>query len=273
MKRDPRSIRAHYEVERELAARLRNAPPAERRRLYASIYRELYRRVPDHPQIVRKISAEATARSVRRQMAFLRRYLGPGTVFLEVGAGSCALSIEAAGRVGTVYAVDVSEMISSRDLLPGNVRFVLSDGCSVPVPEGSVDVAYSHQLMEHLHPDDALEQLGNVYRTLKTGGIYICATPNRLNGPHDVSKYFDAVATGFHLKEYTITELAGLFGRVGFSRVQPVIGGNGVYSPFPLFPLSVLERALGRLPAGTRGRLAAALPVRAFLGIRIIGYK
>lgn len=273
MKRDQGSIRAHYEVERELADRLREAPASERRRLYASIYEELYRRVPDHPQIVRKASAEETARSVRRQMAFLRRYLRAGTVFLEVGAGSCALSIEASRCVAAVYAVDVNDAISARDELPENVRFVLSDGCGVPVPEGSVDVAYSHQLMEHLHPDDALEQLGNVYRTLKAGGVYICATPNRLNGPHDISKYFDTTASGFHLKEYTITEMAGLFERVGFSKVQPVVGGNGVYSAFLLAPLVTLERCLGRMPSRLRRRLAASIAIRPFLGIRIVGHR
>ena len=71
--------------------------------------------------------------------------------------------------------------------------------------------------MEHLHPDDAVDQLKNIYNALVNGGKYICITPNRLTGPHDISKYFDNVATGFHLKEYTVTELSGLFREVGFS--------------------------------------------------------
>ena len=62
--------------------------------------------------------------------------------------------------------------------------------------------------MEHLHPDDALEQLQNIYSALVPGGIYLCITPNRLSGPQDVSRDFDMVATGFHLKEYTISELS-----------------------------------------------------------------
>jgi predicted SAM-dependent methyltransferase len=37
----------------------------------------------------------------------------------------------------------------------------------------SVDLAYSNQLMEHLHPDDASEQLANVYRALKPGGVTV----------------------------------------------------------------------------------------------------
>ena len=36
---------------------------------------------------------------------------------------------------------------------------------------------------------------------------FICLTPHRSTGPHDMSKYFGDVATGFHLKEYTNKEL------------------------------------------------------------------
>ena len=80
----------------------------------------------------------------------------------------------------------------------------------------TINVVYSHQVIEHLHPDDAVTHLQEVYRVLSPGGAYICATPNRLNGPHDISKYFDREATGFHLKEYTTTELYGLFRQEGF---------------------------------------------------------
>ena len=38
---------------------------------------------------------------------------------------------------------------------------------------GSVDVAYSDQLMEHLHPDDALVQLTNVVRAQAGRSIYL----------------------------------------------------------------------------------------------------
>ena len=78
--------------------------------------------------------------------------------------------------------------------------------------------------MEHLHPDDAFEQLENIYRALTPGGVYICVTPNRLSGPHDISSLYDEVATGFHLKEYSISELHSLFRRVGFSRIRVHFG-------------------------------------------------
>ena len=87
--------------------------------------------------------------------------------------------------------------------------------------------------MEHLHPDDASEQLTNIYEILINGGIYVCVTPNWLSGPHDISKYFDLVAKGFHLKEYTNTDLSNLFKRVGFSQVRAYLGAMGIYIRIP----------------------------------------
>lgn len=120
-------------------------------------------------------------------MGFLGRFVNHRDItFLEVGPGDCALSLEVARFAKQVYAVDVSSEIVKGFICPPNFRLVISDGSRVPVSPGSVNVAYSNQLMEHLHPDDAWEQLNNIYRALVPGGIYVCMTSNRLNGPHDV---------------------------------------------------------------------------------------
>src|SRR6185503_12322595 len=194
-------IRRHYLVEKELAAQLRAATKEDRRQLYTSLYDELFRRVPDHPQISLKHQA-SSQRSLNHRLTLLRRHLHPGVTYLEIGPGDCSLAIAVAKLVRKVYAVDVSNEITREVQLPDNFELVISDGSSIPAPPGSVDVAYSDQVMEHLHPDDAMDQLRNVYESLAPGGLYICITPNRLSGPHDVSQYFEDVATGFHLKEY-----------------------------------------------------------------------
>src|SRR5688572_21898007 len=116
-------------------------------------------------------------------MRLLSRFLTPGAVFLEVGAGDCRLTLEVARHVRKAYALDVSQEVNKGLRCPDNFEFVLSNGTNIPVPSGSVTVAYSYQLMEHVHPDDALEQLTNIYRALAPGGVYICITPNRLSGP------------------------------------------------------------------------------------------
>jgi SAM-dependent methyltransferase len=133
------------------------------------------------------------------------------------------------------------------------------------VPNGSVTLAYSFQVMEHIHPDDALEQLRNLFAAVAPGGSYVCVTPNRLNGPHDVSKYFDLVARGFHLKEYTIAELEQLFRGVGFSRVLAYPRFSGRYLRMPLGFLKAFERCYGWLPARMRRRFGYAPIVRNLL--------
>jgi SAM-dependent methyltransferase len=175
--------------------------------------------------------------------------------------------------VKKVYAIDVSEHIMKNEAFAENLELIISDGCSIPVPENSINVAYSDQLMEHLHPDDAHQQLQNIYKALSPDGIYICITPNRLHGPHDVSKYFDNIATGFHIKEYTVTELCDLFRRVGFIDINSYIGGKGIYIKFPLFITKLIEKFLSLLKFPLRRKIAYTLIFRKLLNVVIVGKK
>ena len=139
-------IQEHYRLEVRLARRLCDAAPEERRHLYSTVYSELYERVP----YLREGLPLQELRVRAAQMArFLQRFLTRDSVFLEIGAGSCALSLTIAKSVDKVYAVEVYERMVDADL-PENFQFILSDACSIPVPEESVDVAYSAELLEHL---------------------------------------------------------------------------------------------------------------------------
>src|SRR2546425_9014273 len=164
-------------------------------------------------------------------MSFRGFFQKKDTFFGEMGAGDCSFSFEGVVFKKGVCAVVVCEKITKNARPPLNFRLILSDGCSIPLPRASVNVCYSNQLMEHLHPDDALEQLENIVKVLVPGGVYICITPNRLTGPHDISRHFDAVATGFHLREYTRTELRDLFKAAGFSRNGVYLAGTGKEQP------------------------------------------
>jgi SAM-dependent methyltransferase len=271
--RTPDQIREHYEIEKQLAHRLRNSTSEERQTLYTSLYNELFRRVHDHPQLTIKSSPEESARNIAYEIKHLKPFLKSDTIFLEIGPGDCALSFEVAKIVKTIYAIDVSEEITKNLSHPPNFKLILSDGASISVPVRSVDVAYSNQLMEHLHPDDALKQLHNIYDVLAPGGIYMCVTPNRLNGPHDVSKYCDTVATGFHLKEYTVTELCHLFQTSGFSKVRIFVSAKNIRVFLPVLPVKICEKMLSVFPYSFRKSLASSWPVAKLLGIRLVGTK
>jgi len=274
--KDPRTeaqIREHYEVEKELANRLRNAPKEARGALYRAVYDELFRRVPHHSALSRKVSREMSRENLKWQLNLLSPFLKESVTFLEVGPGDCALAFEVAKLVKKVYAIDVSEAITSASSAPRNFQLILSDGSSIRVPKGSIDVVYSNQLMEHLHPDDAVGQLENILDALAPGGVYLCVTPNKLNGPHDISSDFDSVATGFHMREYTVGELRGLFQKVGFSKIEMCVGGNGKYWRCPTLPAVLCETALQILPSKLCRAIAGSWWVRGVIGVRLVGFK
>jgi SAM-dependent methyltransferase len=256
--RGERALRQHFEVERELAARLRHADPRQRRSLYGEVYDELFRRVRDHPQNTRKQSADAQEAAAQWQWRLLRNFVAAQSRYLELGAGDCHLAMQVARRSRWSYGVDVSNVIAANDSQPSNFSLLISDGVQINVPPASIDVAYSNQLMEHLHPDDAASQLAQLRRVLAPGGRYICLTPHRFSGPHDISRYFADEPCGFHLKEYTYVELRQLMLAAGFSSVQVWTALKGRFFPAPTALVLALERVLSLLPRKLRRTLASS---------------
>lgn len=271
--RTTQQLREHYEIEKRLANRLRNAPKEERGDLYTHLYDELFKLVPHHPQLTRKKSEQQKYDYIKDQMVLLSKLVDKNKTFLEIGPGDCSLSFEITELAKKVYAADVSETITKNSDTPDNFQLIISNGCDIPIPNGSIDIAYSNQLMEHLHPDDAFDQLKNVFTALAPSGIYLCITPNRLSGPHDISKYFDTVATCFHLKEYTVTELSRQFKSAGFSTVKIYLGARGKYMRFPVFPSIVCERILSLLPRRLRQLVVHTKLVRLLTDPKLIGIK
>lgn len=269
----PERIKKQYEIEKSLANRIRVSKREDRQGLYPLLYDELFKQVPYHSQLLEKKDKELRLKKVYRQMSLLQRFLTLDSVFLEIGAGDCCLALEVAKNVKKVLAIDVSKEITKDELLPNNFDLILSDGVNLPVPNNSVDIAYSRDLIEHLHPDDFREQAQIVFNKLVQNGLYLCITPNRLSGPHDISKYFDETATGFHIKEYTISELSETLKCAGFSHMKIYIGGNGLFLKFPIVPLKIFERCLMVLPYIARKNITHTLPVMALLGITLVATK
>ena len=274
--RTPEQLRHHYEVEKELANRLRSASRVDRRKLYGVVYDELYARISDHPLLQRKSLPPDVAKdlkTVKTQMSFLRGFVNRDVTFLEIGSGSGLISMEVAQIVKNVIAVDVSQEISSRSNLPKNLEVRLFNGVEIPAEPASVDVAYSHQVMEHIHIDDAKDQIKSVHNVLAEGGVYVCVVPNRLSGPHDISRYFDQVATGFHMKEYTTSELRALFRSAGFTRTSSYVGAKGYYCRVPQSLLIFIEAIVESVPFAIRSRVTRKPPLRPLLEIRMAAWK
>jgi SAM-dependent methyltransferase len=172
-----------------------------------------------------------------------------------------------------VYAIEVSAEITAGVPPRDNVDVVITDGLSIPVPPSSATIAYSNQVFEHLHPEDALDHLRQVHEALAPGGRFVCITPNRLTGPHDISMYFDTRATGLHMREYTATELAGLMRFAGFERTEAWTTRKGISIRLPWIAVQASERAIALLPHKRRRPVGRTLPIRVVLDCYVVGIK
>lgn len=266
--RSPERIEVHYRLERALASRLRSALAHERTRVYTEVYEELFTSLPDHPMVASRRKEGAT--KVSKSLKLLSPYLHETTRFLEIGCGDAALIIAAAGAVDTAYGLDVTDALIDYPSAPGNFKFVRTSGVEIPLPTASVNFAYSDQLMEHLHPEDAEAQLREVRRVLAPGGRYRCSTPNRYIGPTDISVYYDYEATGFHLHEYSYRSLSQLMLSAGFQSVEFVAPVRGRDIPIPATLGALLETMLSLLPRRLRAKLARFKPIRVAMGITAI---
>jgi len=271
--RTEEEIRQHYEIEKELASRLREAGKSERCQMYTTVYDELYSRVPKHPQLTRQNNENAQKKYSRAQLRNLKPFLKKDGIFIEIGAGDCSLSKAVTPFVQEVHAVDVSSKIMQTFKDIPNFHIFISEGTNLPVLKNKIYIVYCNQLLEHLHPEDVKEQLRNIFAALTENGMYYCITPNRLSGPHDISKYFDDNATGFHLKEYTTGELVELLKVTGFSKIRRILG-RGVYQILlPTLPFVVFEVVLSCMPKVITKTLCKTKLLRFLLGIKIIAYK
>jgi len=192
---------------------------------------------------------------------------------VEVGCGDAAVTQAVAAFVREAIGIDVTPALVDNAAAPANFRFVQTGGTDLALQTDSADLVYSNQLMEHLHPDDAKRQLGEVCWVLRPGGTYICSTPSRLTGPHDISCYFGHEPSGLHLREYDHASLAAMFRDAGFRSARAQVSLKGRRLTLPVGPVGLMERLLLALPRAARTRLISLGPVRNLAGVVLIGRK
>ncbi|QTN31980.1 class I SAM-dependent methyltransferase [Akkermansiaceae bacterium] len=267
--RTPERIRHHYEVERELAAKLRASSPAQRTELFKTLYTELFERVPDHPRVVRRETPEDSRRKVEGQLRLLRPFLTTDSTLLEIAPGDCRLAHAASRLCGKVIGVDISDQQGDGAEVPDNFSLKVYDGYQVDLPDAVADVAFSYQFLEHLHPDDVEPHLRLVHRLLKPGGSYVLDTPHRFSGPHDISRYFGDELVCFHFQEWTFRSLEDRLKSAGFGDVRVFRGG--CYQPSRLVAEinKVVESVVGILPSGLR----KAISGRIYKSVTIVGRR
>jgi SAM-dependent methyltransferase len=141
-----------------------------------------------------------------------------GREVLEAGCGEgygADLIADVAGRViGLDYDEATVAHVRARyprvEMLHGNLA-------TLPLADESVDVVVNFQVIEHLW--DQGQFVGECFRVLRTGGVLLMSTPNRLT----FSPGRDTPINPFHTRELNGAELTDLLTSQGFS-VEAMLG-------------------------------------------------
>lgn len=268
--RSPERLRHHYDVERELAARMRTSNREERTELFKILYTELFERVPDHPRLTRRETPEQSRINVEKQFRLIAPHLQPEMTLLEIAPGDCRLSLEATRHCAHVIGADISDQRDPDESFPGNFEMIVYDGYQLDsLPDASVDIIFSYQFLEHLHPDDVPLHLDLVHRLLKPGGLYILDTPHRYSGPHDISRLFGGKLDCFHFQEWTIGGLKKTLGNHGFNQTWTYRFGKVKKSALFNLITSIAETITGILP----GPIRQSLSQRFFTSVTLMAKK
>ncbi len=231
-------LERQYELEKGLAKRIRRAPAAYRteetaqaEELISALQREI-RGVASDEDLCKGTS--------RRTTKLIAKIIGRNKCVIDIGCGTGLLVRSLAASQASAIGVDVcSSAIETAIAKSGhldNTEFLCASVEEATLSPQSFDAACSIAVIEHLHPEALDDHVSRIYSLLRPGGIFIIQTPNRLDGPHDVSRHFVPLgrpAEGLHLREYTKRELVAILRTAGFRDFRCTMWPARLYERLP----------------------------------------
>lgn len=124
--------------------------------------------------------ASHETRTVQNTSSYLIPYLKPGLRILDVGCGPGTITVSIAKLVrdGHITGLETaSEIVGKAKALAEkegvlNADFTIGDATTLPFPDDTFDLAYTHQVL--LHVSKPVEVLREMRRVVKPGGL-VCA--------------------------------------------------------------------------------------------------
>jgi 2-polyprenyl-3-methyl-5-hydroxy-6-metoxy-1,4-benzoquinol methylase len=227
MGRQPRTLqdwrKYHYEVEKDYASRIVLSPKGSEER--KKLIEEAYSRVIG--DIIERYDPEGGETHYTKVVVSIVHRLVPegGSVF-DLGCGSGNLISTLIRRGYEAKGIDISRDCIRR--ARERLRPLSSENCVEQADildyetEDSFDCIVMDNVIEHLVPDSVQDVLTKCLGILNPTGYIIIWTPHRFSGPHDISKHFlpvGAKAEGFHLREFSFTEIEEELKEAGFRQV------------------------------------------------------
>ena len=216
-------------LEFKYSKRLRESIKEERKNLYAEAYSvvsalSIQEFASDDPE-------DRTSGTSKRIVQLLSQIVDKHDHVLEIGCGRGYTCLNLAPYIMSMIGVEVSKpsvfeakkILSQGKIKNVRIKQVSAFELSNHFSKNEFDICISIDVFEHLHPEDALEHLRHVYHVLKPMGKYIVITPNRLSGPHDITReeFPDKKeAMGFHLNESTHKDLIHIMRAIGFKKFR-----------------------------------------------------
>jgi 2-polyprenyl-3-methyl-5-hydroxy-6-metoxy-1,4-benzoquinol methylase len=216
----------HYETEKQYARQILETRKGsdERRQLFQHAYSDVIGNI-----IERYDPGGGETNYTDTVVGIVKSLLSsskPETKIFDLGCGSGHLLVALAKDGFNVYGIDVSEasiVEAKRDLAPFAKSDRVQHGDVLDYkPPTKFDVIVMDNVIEHLVPDETADILAKCYEMLDEEGYLIVLTPHSFSGPHDVSKHFlpfGAKAEGFHLKEFSFTDMNQSLMNAGFQEV------------------------------------------------------
>lgn len=135
---------------------------------------------------------------------------------VDIGCGIGRMDEFVGPHVGQLIGVDVSgEMVKKATArlahLP-NVRFVEGDGYTLPLPDASADLVFTHIALQHTPRHVTRGYLADVLRVLRPAGDLVFQMPEVDQGTPNDPPGDDT----FEMRSWTEAELRALLERLGF---------------------------------------------------------
>lgn len=255
MDREPQTVREwqqhHYEVEADYARCMLQSPKdsPERRDLFQEAYTTV---IGDIIERCNPGGASSDA-NLRLILSTVNALVPAGASVIDVGCGDGSLVFSLLRQGYDASGLDVSMdcIVRAKEKLRSLSAEDLVEHVDVIdyQPDRDFDCIVLDNVIEHLVPDTITDVLSKCYDMLGSEGYLIVLTPHRFSGPHDISYLFlplGAKAEGFHLKEFSFTDLEEALREAGF---QQVLG-------FPIHPRLIQKIGVNPRPSTWAARKA-----------------
>ena len=229
----------HYRIEKDYAKKILLSPPHSEIR--SKLLREGYDKIKEiTDQYSQGLSETGHTEIV---MSIIQKIVKKGGAVFDIGCARGSLIKALAQKGYAVKGIDIS-----LDYIKKAKEELRSLGIEHCVEYGDIDdykydglfdCIVMDNVIEHIIPDTVISILKKCWGMLLNNSSIIILTPHKYSGPHDISYHFlplGSKAEGFHFKEYSFSELAGLLKKAGFMEILGYPLFLGYYKKIDLHP-------------------------------------